>query len=236
MRHDQAAGQLDQMARQADRLAEQQKDYQSRLKNELGNSPDGRPQPGQSQQKMNALASEKDQMAKDLKKLEDQMQAASRNLAGTQPSTSSKLRDALAEAQQNELDLRMRKAADLLRRGQGVYTWPGEPTVTAGLDDLRNQVKQAQAALRPDDQQKGNQPGGKGNEQLAQALEQIERTRQRMQDMADGQQPGNRPGQRQNGQQPGQQRGQGQQQGQQPGQPQGQGQQAHKPGQQPGHQ
>ena len=252
LRQDQAAGQLDEMTRQAERLAEQQKDYQNRLRGMLGNPPDngmGRPQPGQNSQQMGAMAGEKEQMANDLKKLENQMQSSSRNMAGTQPSASSKLREALGEAQQNELDLRMRKAAELMRRGQGMYTWPGEPTVTNGLDRLRDQLHQAQGSLRPEDQQKGKPGGANGDDKLSQALDQLERTRQRMQEMSDAQrgnqQGGRQPGgQRQSGElQRGNQQ-QGQQQGQQPGgqqpggqQPGGQqpgGQQAN--GQQPGQQ
>jgi hypothetical protein len=120
-------------------------------------------------------------------------------MAGTQPAASSKLREALGEAQQNELDLRMRKAAELLRNGKGMYTWPGEPTVTNGVDRLREQLREAQGALRPDDQQKNGKPGAAGDDQLARALDQLERTRQRMQDMADSGQQGN-----QQGRQPGQ--------------------------------
>ena len=78
------------------------------------------------------MATEKEQMARDLKKLEDQMQSSARNMAGTQPSASSKLREALGEAQQNEIEMRMRKSAELIRRGQGMYTWPWEPTGDQG--------------------------------------------------------------------------------------------------------
>jgi len=150
------------------------------------------------------------------------MQSASRNMAGTQPAASSKLREALGEAQQNELDLRMRKAAELLRNGKGMYTWPGEPTVTNGVDRLREQLREAQGALRPDDQQKNGKPGAAGDDQLARALDQLERTRQRMQDMADSGQQGNQQGNQQ-GRQPGQQSGQSGQPGnsQQGGQPSG---------------
>src|ERR1700676_2817904 len=176
---------------------------------------------------MNGMATEKEQLARDLKKLQDQMQASSRNMAGTQPGASSKLREALAEAQQNEIESHMRKSAELIRRGQGIYTWPWEPQETMGLDRLSEQVHEAQSQLRPGEQQSGQKPGA-GDDQLARALDQLEKTRQRMQEMADASQRGNQGGKQQGGQR---QSGQLQRGGQQPGSQQGQGQQ---PGSQQG--
>ena len=68
LRQDQAAGQMDDMARQADAIAQKQRDYQNRLRSMLGNPSEGqygRQQPGQSQPQMNSLASDKEQLAKE---------------------------------------------------------------------------------------------------------------------------------------------------------------------------
>src|SRR5712692_6981922 len=116
-------------------------------------------QPGQTQQQTSQMAGEKEQMADQLKQLEKQMGDAARSLAGAQNPVSSKLRDALSEAQQSELELRMRKGAEWIRQGQGMYTWVRESTVTMGLDHLRDQLQQAQAAL-----QQQNQPGKQGGQ------------------------------------------------------------------------
>src|SRR5712692_9213040 len=109
-------------------------------------------QPGQTQQQTSQMAGEKEQMADQLKQLEKQMGEAARSMAGAHNPVANKLRDALSEAQQNELELRMRKGAEWLRQGQGMYTWVRESTVTMGLDKLRDQLQQAQAALGKDGQ------------------------------------------------------------------------------------
>ncbi len=192
------------------------------------------------------MAGEKEQMADQLKQLEKQIGETARSLAGAQNPVSSKLRDALSEAQQNELELRMRKAAEWIRQGEGVQTWVRESTVTMGLDRLRDQLQQAQAGLQQQGQP-GKGAGDKGD--IEKALAQLEGMRNRMQQLAQGQgqrgnesrngsrqnggqpQPGqgkSQPGQSQSGQsQPGQgQEGQGQQgQGQQDQAQQGQGKQ-----------
>jgi hypothetical protein len=171
----------------------------------------GGTQPGQSQQQNSQMAGEKEKMADQLKQLESQMGETARSLAGAQNPVSSKLRDALSEAQQNELELRMRKAAESIRQGQGMYTWVRESTVTMGLDRLRDQLQQAQAGLQQPGQP-GKGAGDKGD--IEKALAQLEGMRNRMQQLAHSQgQRGTDPrsGKGQNGgQQP--QPGQGQSQ------------------------
>ena len=67
-------------------------------------------QPGQTTQQNQRMAAEKEKMADDLKKLERQMSDTARQTREAQPGSSSKLREALGEMQQNELGLRMRRA------------------------------------------------------------------------------------------------------------------------------
>jgi len=253
MQHQNASQSLDDMAKQAAQLAEHQNDYQNRLKQMFQGSQDPSrlgQQPGQSRQQAESMAGEKEQMADQLKQLEKQMGDAARSLSGAQNPVSTKLRDALSEAQQNELELRMRKGAEWLRQGQGMYTWLRESTVTMGIDQLRDKLQQAQASL----QQQGQPGKGEGDKaDIEKALAQVEGLRNRMQQLAQGQQkPGKngqqgqnrgqqgqpQPGQAQAGQQPGGQQpnGQqpgGQQSGQQPGGQQPGGQQGNQgqPGQ-----
>jgi hypothetical protein len=226
MQHQNASQQIEDLAREAAQLAGHQTDYQNRLRQMFAGS-DGSPrsmgQPGQSQQQANTMAGEKEQMADQLKKLEKQMGEAARSLAGAQNPVSNKIRDALSEAQQNELELRMRKGAEWLRQGQGMYTWVRESTVTMGLDKMRDQLQQAQAALQKDGQP-GKGAGDKGD--IEKALAQTEGIRNRMQQLAQAQNNQGKRGNagRQQGNQPDQQGQQGQQQGQQGQQGQGQAQ------------
>lgn len=254
MQHQNNSQSLDDLAKQAAQLAEHQNDYQNRLRQMFQNGQDSRPgqQPGQSRQEVDKMAGEKEQMADQLKQLEKQMGDAARSLAGVQSSVSTKVRDALAEAQQNELELRMRKGAEWLRQGQGMYTWLRESTITMGVDQLRDKLQQAQAAL----QQQGPGKGSGDKSDIEKALAQVESMRNRMQQLAQGpQRPGKngqqgqnrgqqgqpqpgqaQAGQQQNGQQNGQQQT-GQQSGQQSGQQNGQQQGGQQAGQgQPGSQ
>ena len=107
----------------------------------------------------------------------------------------------------------MQAQAQYLRNGQGAYVAPREAPITQALDQLSDNIKQAQQAMG-----NGNQQQQARND-LDHSVNQVERLRDQMERLA-GRNPG--------GQQQGDQQGQGQQgQGQQ-----GQGQQGQ--GNQPG--
>ncbi len=241
MRRDQSAGQIDDLARRADQMANEQRDFTQRMRQAFGNGQDSDPrnpswnrQPGQSWQQVQQLASEKDKMADELEKLESDAQRAARDLAGSQPAASSKLREALGQLQQDEVQARMKMAGRWMRQGRGAYMLGGEAVTAMSLNRFRDQIKEAQQALSNDNQQQ------KGTESAEEkALRQLERTRQQLEHAAGQrgqQQSGNANGSQQ-GQQ-GQQGRQGQRGGQQQaenGQQGGQqGQQGGQPGQQQG--
>jgi len=127
------------------------------------------------------LAAEKEKMAGELKRLEQEIGDAAGSLGDTQAATSSKLRDALAEAQQSELESRMRQGAAVMRQGEGLYMAPGEDKITRGLERLEERLKDAQASLRPGDGKSGSE--GDGKEQMERALAQLEHTREGLQQM-----------------------------------------------------
>ncbi|MFB3778111.1 MAG: hypothetical protein ACE141_10885 [Bryobacteraceae bacterium] len=213
MRSDQASRQLEDLATRSQRLADQQREFESEVRRVFGNQPDaaGRlpaPESLRAQaEKSKRLTAERDQMLDELGRIEQQMQQAARELAGSQRAATSRLRSALGDLQQDEIATRMRYNNDLLRRGYGSYVWPREAPITRGLNQLRDQLRDAQGSLDRDSPERGSQ-----NEALAR----LEQLRSRLQELTrqSGQQ-----GQGQQGQQGQGQRGQGQQ-GQQ-----GQGQQ-----------
>ncbi|HLY65931.1 MAG TPA: hypothetical protein VKU60_10390, partial [Chloroflexota bacterium] len=173
-------------------------------------SPDGQPQaaPNGTEEQQLQLAQQRQQTADDYAALEKQMQDSVRSLASTQPDASSKLRDALGAAQQDDLRNNLQRSADWLSRGLGSYSNQSEPNITAGLQKLDDQVKQAQQALA------NSQPGAGGDQQnLQTALNRVENLRNQMDALSrnpGGDQQGQQGQQGQNGQQ-GQQGGQGQQ-------------------------
>ncbi len=214
MRSDQASQQLDDLARRSEKLAGQQQDFESQLRKLFGNQqPDisrlrnpgaTRAQMEQAQQ----LAGQRDQALDELNRLEQQMQQAARDLAGSQRAASSSLRNALGDLQQNEVGTRMRYNNELLRRGYGPYVLPREAPVTQGLNQLRDQLRQAQGSLDRNSPERGNQE---------QALARLEQMRSRLQGLTqqNGRQPGGQRGQQGQQGQGGQQGQQGQQGGQQ---------------------
>ena len=164
-----------------------------------------------------ALANEKERLGQQLEQLEHGVQQQAQTLAGTQPDASSKLRQALSDAEQKELALRMQKDAEWMRQGYGDRNLGMEDGVTAGVDQLSRQLRDAQTAVEGSNQRGQNGAGDKAAEELSRVRalrEQLERAAQ-----ASGQQPGQQAGGQQAGGQPagGQQAG-----GQQPGQTGGQ--------------
>ena len=250
MQNQNAAGQIDNMVQQANQLAGQQSDFQNRLRRMLGGN-----DPNQMERQSRGMAQEGQQMADQLKQLEKQMSDAAHSLAGAQNPVGNKLREALSEAQQTELEMNMRRNAQWIGQGYGPQVWVRESTVTAGVNQLRDKLQEAQSAMAQNGQP-GKQPGADNKDDLEKALAQVEAARSRLEQAlrardqngqgrdgnqrGQGQQAGQRPGQQPGGQQPGQsqaQNGNGQRGGQQPGNQQG-GQQAgnQQGGQQPGNQ
>ncbi len=100
-------------------------------------------------------------MADQLKKLEQGISDTARSMAGAQNPVGNKLREALGEAQQNELEMHMRQNAQFIRQGYGSQAWLRENNVNLGLNNLRDQLQQAQAA----NQQQNGKPGSARRQQ-----------------------------------------------------------------------
>jgi hypothetical protein len=170
-RKQQAAGEMSDLARKTEQLAERQQEFENNLRHMLSSGS----QPGTSRQQSAQMHDEQQKLLDELTRLEEEMQRAARDMAGSQPSASSKLRDALGEMQQQELRLKMKWSLEFMRRGgMAEYALPREMTVTQGLNQLRDRVREAQGAL---DRQ---QPGGQDVES---ALARAEQLRQQLEQM-----------------------------------------------------
>lgn len=221
-RKQQAAEEMSDLAHEADRLAEQQQQLENNLRKMLnagGPQDQAQPgvrQPGAARQQSAQLREDQQKMLDKLTALEEKMQAAARDMAGSQPAASRKLRDALGEMQQQELRLKMKWSLEVMRRGMAEYALPREMPVTQGLNQLRDRVREAQSAL--DAQQAGGQDIEAALRRAEQLREQLEQMRNGAQGKA-GQSKGESKGQ--SGKGNGQERGQDQQ-GQAPGEQPGQ--------------
>jgi hypothetical protein len=223
-----AGQQMDAMAREADRLQKEEQDEAGRSRQVFshGNTADGLSQ----SEEQSKLGDDRQQTADALGRLEKQMQEAARGLGGTQPNSASKLREALGGMETSDLQNRLKKSADWIRRGIDPSANDngeklkslGDNSIAAGMQRLDDQLHQAQQAFNRQQQ----------NPQ--EALNQIEKLRSQMEALARGMSSAaGRNGQQGQQGQPGQPRQLdqlGRNQGGQPGQP-GQGGQPGQPGQ-----
>lgn len=182
MRRQQAGDRMDSLSRRAAELAERQRRYEEQVRKTFPQPQAGAQQPRQPSvpaSESERLASEKESMQRDYQRLEQEMREAARTLDGTQRGAASRLREALGEAQQNEIALRMRLGAQWMRRGLGPYLAPRERVVTEALERLSNQVEQAR-------QLAGREGGGPQREQIERALGRIENLRAQLERQARG--------------------------------------------------
>lgn len=220
----QATGKLDSLAHESDRLSKEEHAQADRIRSMTGQGgPSNQEQYQARVQQRNKLAEDRQQLSDDLSQLEKNLRNAERELAPSQPGAASKLRDALGGMDQTDLTNRTQRTADWLRRGINPNANGTEEGISKGLDQLSQQVRQAQQGLGPGKPGQGQAQGG---DQTA-ALDHVERFRDQVESLAGrgqnslGRQPGQAQGQ---SSQPGQQQGQNGQPGQggQPGQRQGQ--------------
>jgi len=240
----QAGGKLDQLAQKAGQLTKQEADQAARIKSLADKSqPDGG---ARSQQEIAELMNERNRLADERQKLSDDLdkvakgaREAAREMAPNQPGTAAKLRDALGQMDESDLQTRTQKSADWLRSGINPESNGTEGQIAAGLKSLSDQMRQAQQGMGAggDQGKNGQRRAGQGDETAA--LDHVDKLRNELQGLGVGQngrgQSGNQAGNQANGQRPGQNGQRGQQgQGNQPGQAGQQGK-AGQPGQgQPG--
>jgi hypothetical protein len=198
------SGRIGQMANQADELAQQQQQQADELRRLLQQSGSGR---GESQdgeqslwQQAQQLAESRQKLADGVAQLEQQMRGAARQMAPTQHAAASKLRDALGNLDQSDLQTRLQRSADWLRRGYAPNP-NAEPDISEDLRRLAQNLRSAQQALGPE------QAPGQGSQT---AIDDVERLREQMQSLThalgsrsggnqSGQNGGNRGGGNQNG-------------------------------------
>jgi hypothetical protein len=208
----QNSGRLDSLAREAGRLAGEQRSQTDRIR-DLARASSGDTNAPASKDTVESLADDRQRLVDDLARLESQMRGAERDLASGDHDAASKLRDALRQADQSNLDSRVQRSADMLRRGVNPDRNGSEAQIASDLQQIQQQMRDAQQALGI-----GTQPGDSQN-----ALDQVQRLRDRLEELDRNSNGGNSPSNRgqqngQAGQQSGQQAG-----GQQPGQQSGPG-------------
>lgn len=222
-RRQEANQQASQLGQRAQELAEQQRQFEDKLEQQF--SPESQSRMGlgspEARRAGQQLAQEKEAMRGQLEQLERDLQNAIRQLQSTDPKAAQQMRQALAELQQGDTNLKMQAVANYLKRGLGAIAQQRDQETTRNLDKFAQQMAQAQREMGKQ-QQAAAQPGG--DQRTQQLLNEVEQLRRQLQEMSN-QQRGNQQGQQAGNQQGGQQGQQGQQ-----GQGQGQGQNGQDPG------
>ncbi len=191
MQQQQASGRLDSVASEADRLAAEQRDQADRIRKLLSDASSA-DESGQAPQDLwnqaSKLARDRQQLADDLAALEKQARDAARDLASTQRGAASKLRDALGNLDQEDLQTRLQRSADWLRRGIAPNSLAAESGMASDLQRFGDQVRQAQQALGARQQQ------DQGQDAQA-AIDRLERLRNQMAGITRDRGAADRPGQ-----------------------------------------
>ena len=213
MRHQQNGSEMGDVLDQARKLADKQKRFDERLRHNFAGGASADRSEKQNQQLSSAMSEEKRREIDDLHQLEHTLQQAARGMQNTQPEAAKKLRDAIGEMQQNELESRMRWTVDALNKGLGGYAVMREAPVTRELGELKDKLRDAESAMN-----NGSKPAS-GDEAMQQALARAEKLTKDLRAMAgrDGREAGKQGGSEQpasTGQQPGQGKQQGKGQGQ----------------------
>jgi len=138
------------------------------------------------------LAQERQQLSDDLSKLQRNVRDAAREMAPNQPAVSQKLRDALTEMDESDLDNHVQRTADWLRSGINPNSNGTENEIAQGLAKLNQQLQQAESAMgQAKPGQRGTGQNGASGDRSA-ALDQVERLRGQLDAMARSQGPNGR--------------------------------------------
>jgi len=179
-----ASGKLDSLSHEADRLTQEQRAQSDRINkfaSQQGNySAMDRDSMMARLNERNRLAGERQQLSDDLSKLQKGLRDTAREVAPNQPGVAQKLRDALADMDQSDLDNHVQRTADWLRGGINPNSNGTETKIAQGLQQLSQQLRQAQQGIG---QEKPGQRGRTQGDETA-ALNQVERLRRQLEAMA----------------------------------------------------
>src|SRR5439155_3616286 len=145
MRKKEGGEQLGDLARKGEELAGSHREFGNKLRKEFGSNQPGA-ENGVPNPKAQELAGENEALRQKMQELEREMQAAARDLAATDRETAAKIRRALGDMQGSELDRNMRMSGEAIRRGYGQYAAAREVLTTQALNNLRDRLKEAEAA------------------------------------------------------------------------------------------
>jgi hypothetical protein len=182
-----ASGKVNDLAREADRLRQEERSQAGQF-NKFADQPDAASITDlnamlERRRQLTQLAQDRQQLAENLSNLQKNLRDAAREMASNQPGVAQGLRNALIEMDNSDLDNRMQRSADWLRRGINPNSNGTEDEIAQGLAKLSQQFQQAQDGMGQAKQ--GQQPGA-GQDQTA-LLDQVERLRNQIESQIESQ-------------------------------------------------
>jgi hypothetical protein len=181
-----ATGKLGSLSHEADRLSQEERTQADRI-NQFSNRQNtvdamDRDAMMERLRERGRLASERQELSNDLSKLQRSLLETAREMAYSQPDVSKKLRDALTQMDESDLDNHVQRSADWLRSGINPNSNGTEKEIAQGLDKLSQQLRQAQQAVGQG--KPGEQTRSQGDETAT--LGQVERLRRQLEAMTAG--------------------------------------------------
>jgi hypothetical protein len=171
---------MDSIAREASRLSQQERAQAQQIGKFATEQRDASPMDLDHMrarvEQRDRLAQERQKLSDDLSKLQGEIRDTAREMAHTQPEVGQKLRQALTDMDESDLDNRVQRTADWLRRGIDPNSNGTEGEIAQGLEQLNQQLQDAQKAVG---QGKQRQPGSNQPDASA-ALDQLERVRNQL--------------------------------------------------------
>jgi hypothetical protein len=125
------------------------------------------------------LAEDRQQLSDDLSNLQRNIRGAAREMAPNQPDVAQSLRGALTEMDNSDLDNRMQRTADWLRRGVDPTSRGTEDGIAQGLTKLGQQLEQASKGMGQAKQ--GEEQSTEQNQ--AELMDQVEQLRNQIESM-----------------------------------------------------
>lgn len=188
--HDLASNKMDALAHEANRIKEQEGKQAGQI-NQLASGPDQTNISDlnammERRRQLTQLAEDRQQLSDSLSTLQRNLRDAEREMASNQPQAAESVRDALKQMDDSDLDNRMQRSADWLRRGINPNSNGTEDQIAQGLSKLGQQLQQAQRAMG---QGRTGQQEGAGEDKSA-LLGQVERLRNQIESMARSNQNG----------------------------------------------
>jgi len=177
-----ASEKVDSLAREAERLSHEESIQAGRI-NKFGGQDAANVNDLNTmmtrRRELTQLAEDRQQLSNKLSELQRNIRGAAREMAVNQPGVAQSLRDSLKEMDNSDLDNRMQRTADWLRRGVDPSTRGAEEGIAQGLAKLSQQLQQASKAMG---QAKQAEQDATGQDQ-AELMDQVERLRNQIESM-----------------------------------------------------